>query len=219
MIQTAVVSGTFSGQFLGRKWRPAGTEDLYPRELHSSSALDLLNPDSRKAPAAFQPVVGLHEVRAQESVGELIENLQEAQRTPKVPAPIRHPAFLRVLPRALGEASIGIIGEHGVHRYEEFKRYHSGWDYGRGKRLSPKSVTTLESFVEQLPELAACGPSLFLTHEGNLQLGWEDGQGNVVEMEFFSDKIEYYIESLNEEGSVELEALHQLANKVKLTRS
>lgn len=246
MIQTAVVSGTFLVHFLGRKSRPAGAEDSYSRDLSSSSELDLLNPDSRKAlqqrrsvphprqpqllveiqtprevsslvATAFRPVSSLDEVRVPESVSELIENLQQAQRTPKFTEPSRHPAFLR-LPRALGEASMGIIGEHGVRRYEEFKRYHSGWDYGRGERLSPRSVTTLESFVEQLPELAAYEPSLFLTHQGNLQLGWEDARGNVVEMEFFSDKIEYYIESLNEEGSVGLEALHQLANKVKSTR-
>ena len=79
----------------------------------------------------------------------------------------------------LGENSKHIVGENGVRRFEEFRQYHAGWDGGRGRPLAPRSVTTLELFLRQLPELAALEPSLFLTHEGNLQLGWEDRQGNV----------------------------------------
>jgi len=58
---------------------------------------------------------------------------------------------------------------------------------------------------------------LFLTHQGNLQLGWEDVSRNVVELEFFPDRIEYYIELLNEEGSVGLQDQSQLVEKIRST--
>jgi hypothetical protein len=246
MIQTAVVSGEFSGQLLGRKRRPAREEDLYASELVASNELDLLDPNSRRVPQMQRPPstswqrrlffeiqkttevssvaaptlqadVGLRQDQPSESVGELLRNLQKVQRTPTLPELVRHPAFLRLVPKSLGDASKIVIGEHGLRRYEEFRRYHSGWDFGRGAPLSQRSVAAFESFVSQLPDLVRWEPSLFLTHQGNLQLGWENSDGSAAELEFFPDKIEYYLESLSEEGSVDLSSQQELIEKIRLT--
>ena len=125
------------------------------------------------------------------------------------------PLFL--LRIALSENSKHIVGENGVRRFEEFKSYSDGWDYGRGCALSAGSLRLLNSFLKDLPELVSYEPSLFLTHQGNLQLGWEDLTGDVVELEFFRDRIEYYVEALNEEGSAGVQDRSQLVQMIRST--
>jgi len=147
----------------------------------------------------------------------IIERLRRAERLSHSPAKTSRPGFPRPVIGALSENSKRIIGEHGVQRFEEFKRYHDGWDYGRGRALSPRSVAAFESFLRRVPELAAVEPSLFLTAEGNLQLGWEDEQGRVVEVDFLPNRIDYFIESSQEEGSSRLDALPQLIERIRPT--
>jgi len=65
-----------------------------------------------------------------------------------------------------------------------------------------------------MPELRQFQPSLFFTLEGNLELGWEDRNGQAIEIEFYPDKIEYFIESLNEESSVALADIFRLTEKI-----
>ena len=244
MQRAAILDSRFSGGILGRKSRSISGEGLYQERHFSFNELDLLNPELRQRISLQEwqdrPRKGIPSIivaqtfyqssspednaeeakhRAPESLSELINNRQGIPRSTRSQAQASRRLFLRFVAGVLSESSKRIIGENGLRRFEEFKRYHSGWDYGRGKPLSPRSVTVLNSFLEQLPELAAREPSLFLTHQGNLSLGWEDEHGNVVELEFFPNKVEYYIESLNEEGWVGLEALRQLIDKVKPTIS
>lgn len=115
----------------------------------------------------------------------------------------------------LGETAGNILGENGVRRFWEFVRYERGWDLGRGEPLSSRSVAFVNAFLNRLPELGAVRPSLFLTHEGNLQLGWEDREGNAIEIEFGPDRVEYYLEGLGEERTIGLEALPQLIGRVR----
>ncbi len=115
----------------------------------------------------------------------------------------------------LGETAGNILGENGVRRFGEFVRYERGWDLGRGEPLSSRSVAFVNAFLNRLPELGAFRPSLFLTHEGNLQLGWEDREGNAIEIEFGPDRVEYYLEGLGEERTIGLEALPQLIGRVR----
>jgi hypothetical protein len=115
----------------------------------------------------------------------------------------------------LGENSKRIIGERGARRFEEFKTYQSGWDYGRGSPLSVRSVSVLNSFLSRFLDRTIDQPSLFLTHQGNLQLGWENTNGSAIELEFFPDRIEFFVEALNEEGSVGLESQSPLVEKIK----
>lgn len=118
-------------------------------------------------------------------------------------------------PNELGTNAIKIIGGNGLRRFEQFKEYDEGWEFGTGKPLSSDSIASFNLFCEQFSEPIPNEPSLFLTREGNLQLGWEDKEANKIEFEFFPDKIEYYIEALDDEGVVELKDISQLFDKLK----
>lgn len=110
---------------------------------------------------------------------------------------------------------LSVIGENGKNRFEAFKRYPSGWYGGKGTEISKYSVANFERFVKRLPELKLVRPSVFLTLDGNIALGWEDFEGKSCEIEFFPDKVEYFIESLNEESSVGLVNIFDLAKKIR----
>ena len=147
-------------------------------------------------------------------------------QSPTIPIRSNEPANLTIqsnwpLPEIkpvdeLNEDIIKTIGENGLQRFEQFKKYNEGWDLGGiGKPLSSHSVATFKLFCKQLTGTLPDEPSLFLTHEGNLQLGWEDKEGNKIEIEFFPNKIEYYIEVLDDEGEVDLTHISQLIDTLK----
>lgn len=127
----------------------------------------------------------------------------------KVVEPTRRGNFI------LSREAIAIIGENGKRRFEEFRKYPNGWYGGKGKKISRSSIFTFEQFVKSLPELKHARPSLFFTLEGNLSLGWEDKNGQSIEVEFYPDKAEYFIESLNEESEVKLSNIFELTEKLR----
>lgn len=182
------------------------------RRMSSLQVIGVTSPTQEKMVEASAAVAT---AAAAVAAVNVIDRLLLAGQPIKAPAQTNRPGFPRAVVGALSENSKRIIGDHGVQRFEEFKRYQDGWDYGRGKVLSPRSVATFETFLRQIPELAAIEPSLFLTTEGNMQLGWEDGNGNIMEVDFLPDGIEYYIAATNEEGLVRLEALPQLIERIR----
>ena len=104
-----------------------------------------------------------------------------------------------------------LLGAHGVSRLSEFRSYNRGWDNGKGAALSANSEKQFTSFIEQFAaELSKVRPSVFLTREGNLQLGWEDKRGKAVEVEFFPSHIEVFVESSNEEETLRIEDARKL---------
>jgi hypothetical protein len=103
----------------------------------------------------------------------------------------------------LSDKSKNILGENGVSRFYDFLLYDEGWDFGRGEPLSKYSIAILDIFLNLFEDLRKREPSLFLTRSGNLQLSWEDDLEQIIEVEFFPNKIEYYIESNDEEGEME----------------
>jgi hypothetical protein len=115
----------------------------------------------------------------------------------------------------LSPEAIAVIAENGRDRFNEFKTYPNGWYGGKGREISKRSVFTFEQFVKFLPELKRTNPSLFLSLEGNLSLGWEDKNGLSIEIEFYPDKMEYFVESLNEESEVKLLNLFGLVEKIR----
>ena len=115
----------------------------------------------------------------------------------------------------LSREALLIIGENGRQRFDEFKIYPPGWYGGKGKEISKWSVANFERFVKRLPELKQVRPSIFLTLDGNIALGWEDDGGKSFEIEFFPDKVEYFIEKLNEESTVGLAKIHDLADRIR----
>ena len=108
-----------------------------------------------------------------------------------------------------------MIGVNSVNRFYEFKLYKDGWDNGRGKKLSTRSIAVFEFFLSSLKKFDD-EPSLFFTRNGNLQLGWEDSNENVIEIEFYPEKIEYYLESTSEEDEIGIidEELTSLVEKI-----
>ena len=104
-----------------------------------------------------------------------------------------------------------VLGSHGVSRLDEFRHYCQGWDNGKGTALSPASEKRFTTFLRKFAsELGKVRPSVFLTREGNLQLGWEDKSSKAVEVEFLPDHIEVFIESSNEEGTLRIEDAKKL---------
>ena len=107
------------------------------------------------------------------------------------------------------------LGKSGARRFEEFTRYPLGWYGGRGKKLSIYSVAVFEGFVTHIPMIRERNPALFLTLDGNLSLGFSGIDETRIELEFFPDKIEYYFESNDEEGSVGLARATELAARIQ----
>lgn len=195
--------------------RRQGAPEREPEEFPTEEIAQYVNP--RTSASLMEQVRKIFaESDVPMTTAEVAERLVKSGQYTPPRARIRA-VFPRLVPGALSENSKRVIGENGVRRFEEFKKYHDGWDYGRGRALSAHSVATLEEFLRHLPGLAAVEPSLFLTYNGNLQLGWEDAEGNAVEVELFPDRIEYYFESRNEEGSVRRQDLHRLINQLRPT--
>lgn len=93
------------------------------------------------------------------------------------------------------------IGKHSAARLGLFSKYEYGWDGAEGKPLLPGSISTFRDFLRKYT-FAASNPSLFMSSRGNIQIAWEDTSGQEIEVEFFPNKIEYFIERLGEEESV-----------------
>lgn len=116
---------------------------------------------------------------------------------------------------ALSPRTIAVIGINGKRRFDEFKNYPDGWYGGKGKEISKRSVFIFEQFIKYLPVLKSARPSLFFTLEGNLSIGWEDKNRQSIEVEFYADRIEYFIENTDEESSTTLANIFQFTEKIK----
>lgn len=64
--------------------------------------------------------------------------------------------------------------------------------------MSEESVALFDDFLSGARTVPDA-PSLFMTMEGNLQLGWEDVRGNAVELEFLPDSFLLYTAADEEE--------------------
>jgi len=113
----------------------------------------------------------------------------------------------------LSPNAITALGEHNVGRFLELKALKDGWDFGRGKALSPDSLSTMDLFLRSynsFPERC----SLFLSARGNLELAWDAGDDMVNSLEFYPEHIAYYIEATDDEGEVSLTNIHALVQKL-----
>lgn len=109
-----------------------------------------------------------------------------------------------------------IIDDNCRDRINIFREYEEGWDLGRGKQLSPASLAVFELFVRSFNSFQT-DPSVFLTHDGYLQLAWEDSNGSDVEIDFLPDGLDCYIDSLDYEDVTPLliSDIESLVNKLK----
>ncbi len=108
-----------------------------------------------------------------------------------------------------------LLGSAGVERLKKFMEYDAGWNFGGGFPLSRESLSKMEYFINQFFNFQVT-PSVFMSNEGNLLLGWEDKTGKGIELEFFNDKIGYLIESIDEEDEITLDRkqIEILVNKL-----
>jgi len=75
---------------------------------------------------------------------------------------------------------------------------------GRWKPLSTITIALVDVFANKYSEFGQVAPSLFFTREGNRQLSWEDKEGRPLEVEFFPEKLEFYVGRTDEEGSINI---------------
>jgi hypothetical protein len=104
-----------------------------------------------------------------------------------------------------------VLGENALARFQEFRQYADGWDFGRGNRLSSASVAALDLFLSSYSNFPT-RPSLFMTQAGNLELAWENHGGRRIEVEFCPDRFQYFldVEDPRAEGEMELRRLPDL---------
>lgn len=108
-----------------------------------------------------------------------------------------------------------VLGRDGIDRLNRFMEFEDGWDSGRGKALARASLGALESFLHACEGCPVPDAGIFLTANGNLQLEWDDREGDACEIEFFPDRFEYYFEGTDEEGKCDLTEVSSLAGRIK----
>ena len=108
------------------------------------------------------------------------------------------------------------IGENSYIRYKEFRDYYKdGWGYENGKSLNASSTASFISFLRLCADKDFSTASLFLTVDGNLQLVWEDADNCEIDLEFFPDRIEYYMEKTEKDGVIRIEQCEELVKLIE----
>lgn len=123
------------------------------------------------------------------------------------------PQFNFPRPLQLSSKAVEALGAHNVGRFAELVSLKDGWHLGQGKSLQAASLRSIELFLAQyssFPERC----SLFLSEQGNLELVWRSEKNETTSLEFYADRIEYYIETLDEEGEVATRDIATLVQKL-----
>lgn len=77
------------------------------------------------------------------------------------------------------------LGARGWVRLLQFSRFYGpGWGEGHNKQLSPKGQASFLLFLKQVTFREGADPSVFLTDGGELELAWEDAEGQPVQLVF-----------------------------------
>lgn len=101
-------------------------------------------------------------------------------------------------------SSAKLLGKNSYERFKRFSEYPDGWGGGKGKSVSPQSVAALQSFLSDGQAFSA-EPSIFLRQDGNLQLAWEDAEGNAIELDFLPSRITFFHEKNEQESTFSLD--------------
>lgn len=113
------------------------------------------------------------------------------------------------------QALLTKLGARGWGRIHHFRNhYNQSWGERQGAPLSPRALESLMRFVAQATFPVGRPPSVFLTDQGGLELSWEDNRGCARQVEFRTDGIDYYLAATEEEGSVALSAVDEIARKL-----
>lgn len=94
-----------------------------------------------------------------------------------------------------------VIGPNGLKRLKSFFRLQAGWDGTVSKPIDLNSVAVFSRFFAETrlnPERLG----VFMSARGNVVVNWLEQDGQLIELEFHSDGVDYFIESAGDEGTV-----------------
>lgn len=101
----------------------------------------------------------------------------------------------------ISDVARAAIGIGGLKRLERFFRLQAGWDGRASKPIDLNSVAVFSSFFAETG-LRPDHLGVFMTAQGNVVVNWLDQDRQLVELEFRSSGVDYFIESSGEEGTV-----------------
>lgn len=106
-----------------------------------------------------------------------------------------------------------ILGENNLERLNFFWNEKEGWYFGNGEILSEIAVINLNYFcifTEKIPYII----SIFMGHEGSLEILWRNENHQLFDIEFYKDRIEYYLEVIEEEETIKIDEFDNLIKKI-----
>lgn len=123
---------------------------------------------------------------------------------------------LQVAASDLLPSSATLLGNNSYERFKRFSEYPDGWGGGKGKSVSPQSVAALQNFLSNVKVFSA-EPSIFLKLDGNLQLAWEDLEGNAIELDFLPNEITFFYEKNEQEARfyLDTQSIDSLKENIK----
>jgi hypothetical protein len=111
------------------------------------------------------------------------------------------------------------LGVRGIERLRHLKTLKDGWDGANAKALDERSIELARRFFDT-NEIAPNNLAVFFTTDGYLSLGWEDREGQDVEVDFSLDTVSAYFDGSGEELAANIEKkaeIDQLVAKIKET--
>ena len=94
------------------------------------------------------------------------------------------------------------LGYRSARRLKKLTSYEAGWDGCDSKTASPYSANLLAAFLTTYEKFPT-NPSIFLTHNGYLELSWEDRKGQLVSVVFEDEACKVKTGNLDGEFSVD----------------
>jgi hypothetical protein len=101
----------------------------------------------------------------------------------------------------ISDAARGAVGTAGLKRLENFFRLQGGWDGQASKPIDLTSVEVFSHFVSQ-SGLRPDQLGVYMSAQGNVVVNWPDHGGRLIELEFHSNGVDYFVERSGEEDTV-----------------
>lgn len=103
------------------------------------------------------------------------------------------------------------LGSRGYGRMLAFTQFYTtGWGEGN-KQVSPKGLSAFLRFLKQVTFREGADPSVFLSNDGELQVAWNDQDGQAIQLLFGPKSIEVFHEAKRRDESVAVEEYSRLA--------
>lgn len=100
----------------------------------------------------------------------------------------------------ISDAANAAVGTAGLKRLGNFFRLQAGWDGRASKPIDLNSVAVFSSFFAETG-LRPDQLGVFMSAQGNVVVNWPDQAGQLIELEFHSSGVDYFIERSGEEGT------------------